>query len=219
MKNAILIVLSALIAYGFGMIPVGELIAKAYGRHDLRKTGSGNTGTTNVLRTLGWLPSILTLVGDAAKGALAALIGRALGGETGMLVAGLFAVLGHDFPAHAKFRGGKGMATSLGITIIICPPVAPFLVLIVVVAVAITHTMSIGSLIASIAYPFLTLAFMPENATRWMYIVFAILLTLLGLVCHRGNVSRLLKGRENVLDFKKIKTLSQKYDLFHKKKK
>ncbi|MDY3026903.1 MAG: glycerol-3-phosphate acyltransferase, partial [Candidatus Faecivicinus sp.] len=132
MMHVIWIFLSAIIAYGFGMIPVGELIAKAYGRHDLRKTGSGNTGTTNVLRTLGWLPSILTLVGDATKGAIAALIGRALGGETGMLIAGLFAVLGHDFPAHAKFRGGKGMATSLGVTIIICPPVAPFLVLIVV---------------------------------------------------------------------------------------
>ena len=218
MMHVIWILLSAIIAYGFGMIPVGELIAKAYGRHDLRKTGSGNTGTTNVLRTLGWLPSILTLVGDAAKGAIAALIGRALGGETGMLVAGLFAVLGHDFPAHAKFRGGKGMATSLGVTIVICPPVAPFLVAIVVIAVAITHTMSIGSLIASLAYPVLTLIFMPEHATKWMYIVFAIVLMLLGLVCHRGNVSRLLKGRENVLDFKKIDKLSRKYDIFHKRK-
>lgn len=218
MKNVILIVLSAIIAYGFGMIPVGELIAKAYGRHDLRKTGSGNTGTTNVLRTLGWLPSILTLVGDAAKGAIAALIGRALGGETGMLIAGLFAVLGHDFPARAKFRGGKGMATSLGVTFVICPAITPFLMGIVVIAVAITHTMSIGSLIASIAYPVLTLIFMPENATKWMYIVFAIVLMLLGLVCHRGNVSRLLKGRENVLDFKMIDKLSKKYDIFHKKK-
>lgn len=62
MKQVIFIALSAIIAYGLGMIPVGELIAKAYGRHDLRKTGSGNTGTTNVLRTLGWLPSIMTLV-------------------------------------------------------------------------------------------------------------------------------------------------------------
>ena len=218
MKQVIFIALSAIIAYGLGMISVGQLIAKAYGRHDLRKTGSGNTGTTNVLRTLGWLPSIMTLVGDALKGVIAAWIGRKLGGETGMLVAGLFAVLGHDFPVISHFRGGKGMATSLGVTCIICPWVAPCLLGIVVIAVIITHTMSIGSLIATTAYPVLTWFLMPEGATKWMYMTFAVILMLLGFICHRSNISRLSKGKENVLDFQKIDKVSHKYNIFKRHK-
>ncbi len=218
MKQVIFIALSAIIAYGLGMIPVGELIAKAYGRHDLRKTGSGNTGTTNVLRTLGWLPSIMTLVGDGLKGAIAAWVGRALGGETGMLVAGLFAVLGHDFPAISHFHGGKGMATSLGVTCIICPLCAPCLLGIVVIFVIFTHTMSIGSLIASTAYPALIWFLTPQSDAKWMYMTFAILLMLLGFVCHRGNISRLKKGKENVLDFEKIDKVSHKYNIFKRKK-
>ena len=155
MKQVIFIALSAIIAYGLGMISVGQLIAKAYGRHDLRKTGSGNTGTTNVLRTLGWLPSIMTLVGDALKG---------------------------------------------------------------VIAVIITHTMSIGSLIATTAYPVLTWFLMPEGATKWMYMTFAVVLMLLGFICHRSNISRLSKGKENVLDFQKIDKVSHKYNIFKRHK-
>ena len=218
MKQVLFIALSAIIAYGLGMISVGELIAKVYGKKDLRSTGSGNIGTTNVLRTLGWLPSIMTLVGDALKGAIAAWIGKKLGGEAGMLVAGLFAVLGHDFPAISHFRGGKGMATSLGVTCVICLPVAPCLLGIVVLAVIFTHTMSIGSLIATTAYPVLMWFLMPENVTKWMYMTFAVLLMILGFVCHRSNISRLSKGKENVLDFKKIDKVSHKYNIFRRSK-
>ncbi len=218
MKQAVFIILGIIIAYCLGMIPVGELIARVYGRKDLRQTGSGSTGTTNVLRTLGWLPSILTLVGDALKGVLAAWIGRELGGEIGMLLAGLFAVMGHDFPAISHFRGGKGMATSLGITCIIAPWVAPCLFAIVVISVIFTHTMSIGSLIATTAYPILTWFLMPQGATKWMYMVFAVILMMLGFICHRSNISRLSKGKENVLDFKKIDKISHKTNIFKKKK-
>lgn len=208
MPNAIL---SAVIGYLLGCIPCGVLIARFYGHMDIRKTGSGNSGTTNVLRTLGWAPSLLTLAGDCVKGVLAALIGRWLGGEASMLAGGLFAVLGHDFPVFMKFKGGKGIATSLGITFVICPPVAPLLVVIVIAIVAVTRIMSVGTLTASLSYPFLNWLFLPEDADPALRIGFAILLMALSFFCHRSNLRRLFRGEENKLDFHKINRLSRKH--------
>ena len=198
----------AILGYLLGCIPTGVAISRFYARTDIRKTGSGNTGTTNVLRTLGWLPSILTLVGDALKGVAAALIGRWLGGEIGMLLGSLFAVLGHDFPVFTRFKGGKGIATSLGVTIVISPPVAPCLVLIVVLVVALTRMMSLGSLIASISYPLLFWAFMPADGNRLYRMCFAVVLMLLSFFCHRANIARLFRGEENKLNFDLIGKLS-----------
>ena len=114
-------VLIALIGYALGHISVGIIIAKLYGIRDIRKVGSGNAGTTNVLRNLGRIPSVLTLVGDCLKALIAALIGKILCGETGVLVGGVFAMVGHDFPVVFKFKGGKGIASALGmILMMVC---------------------------------------------------------------------------------------------------
>ena len=204
-------ILSAVIGYLLGCIPFGVLIARFYGHMDIRKTGSGNSGTTNVLRTLGWVPSLLTLAGDCIKGVLGALIGRWLGGETGMLAGGLFAVLGHDFPVFMKFKGGKGIATSLGVTLVICPQVALPLTAFVIAIVAVTRIMSAGTLAASLAYPIMTWLFLPENADPALRIGFAVLLAALSFFCHRSNLRRLFKGEENKLDFHKINRLSRKH--------
>ena len=204
-------ILSAVIGYLLGCIPFGVLIARFYGHMDIRKTGSGNSGTTNVLRTLGWTPSLLTLAGDCIKGVLGALIGRWLDGETGMLAGGLFAVLGHDFPVFMKFKGGKGIATSLGVTLVICPQVALPLTAFVIAIVAVTRIMSAGTLAASLAYPIMTWLFLPENADPALRIGFAILLAALSFFCHRSNLRRLFKGEENKLDFHKINRLSRKH--------
>ena len=217
--HILLCVLSAIIGYLLGTVPVGVLIAKFYGNLDIRKTGSGNSGTTNVLRTLGWLPSLLTLAGDCLKGVLGALIGRWLGGEAGMLLGGFFAVLGHDFPVFTGFKGGKGIATSLGITFVICTPVAPWLVVIVIVIVALTRVMSIGTLVASLSYPILFWIYLPEGANLPLYLTFSIATALLSFFCHRSNLSRLMHGTENRLDFGKISQLSQKYMHPHRRKK
>ena len=204
-------ILSAVSGYLLGCIPFGVLIARFYGHMDIRKTGSGNSGTTNVLRTLGWTPSLLTLAGDCIKGVLGALIGRWLDGETGMLAGGLFAVLGHDFPVFMKFKGGKGIATSLGVTLVICPQVALPLTAFVIAIVAVTRIMSAGTLAASLAYPIMTWLFLPENADPALRIGFAILLAALSFFCHRSNLRRLFKGEENKLDFHKINRLSRKH--------
>lgn len=209
--QVLLVILSAVIGYLFGIIPVGACIARLYGNLDIRKHGSGNTGTTNVLRTLGWVPSLLTLLGDCLKGVFGALIGRWLGGEAGMLAGGFFAVLGHDFPVFTGFRGGKGIATSLGITFVICTPVAPWLVVIVIAIVAVVRIMSVGTLAASIAYPILFWIYLPDGANLPLYLTFAVAMVLLSFFCHRSNLRRLLRGEENRLDFGKIGQISRKY--------
>ena len=209
--QVLLVILSAVIGYLFGTIPVGACIARLYGNLDIRKHGSGNTGTTNVLRTLGWVPSLLTLLGDCLKGVFGALIGRWLGGEAGMLAGGFFAVLGHDFPVFTGFRGGKGIATSLGITFVICTPVAPWLVVIVIAIVAVVRIMSVGTLAASIAYPILFWIYLPDGANLPLYLSFAVAMVLLSFFCHRANIRRLLRGEENRLDFGKIGQISREY--------
>ena len=208
--KALMYILSAAIAYLLGTVSTGSIVARLYGNLDLRKTGSGNTGTTNALRTMGWLPGVLTLVGDCLKGVLAALIGRWLGGQTGMLIAGAFAVTGHDFPVFTGFRGGKGIATSLGVTAVICPPVAPWLLIIAVVLVCITRIMSIGTLAASLSYLPLMLFYRPDSLPVSRCVVFSLVLVALSFIRHHQNISRLLHGKENKLDFGRISRLSRK---------
>ncbi len=216
--NILFVILAAVIGYLFGCIPVGVLISKMYAGTDIRKTGSGNTGTTNVLRTLGWVPSVMTLAGDCIKGVLGALIGRMIGGEAGMLLGGLCAVLGHDFPVFSHFKGGKGIATSLGVTIIIAPKVAPWLVVIVIGIVALIRLMSVGSLTASIAYPILFWFLMPASANRLWTMIFAVVMAILSFYCHRANIMRLFRGEENKLNFGKINKISKKFMQMHRDK-
>lgn len=216
--NTIIPILCALIGYLFGCIPTGVMISRIYADTDIRKTGSGNTGTTNVLRTLGWLPSILTLAGDCVKGLLGAYIGKVLGGETGMLLGGLFAVLGHDFPVFQKFKGGKGVATSLGVTLIILPAITPWLTILVLGIVALIRLMSVGSLAAAVAYPILFWFMTPATATRSHYMIFALIMSVLCIYCHRSNILRLIRKEENKLNFSKINTISKKYMQRWKKK-
>ena len=203
-------VLAAVIGYLLGDIPSGVLIAKVYGIHDIRKHGSGNTGTTNVLRTLGWLPSVLTLVCDCLKGYVACLIGRWLGGDPGMLIGGLFAIVGHDFPAFMGFKGGKGIATSLGLIIAINPWIALALLAVQIIAVALTRYMSVASLITTVAFP-IVVTFTERGRSNFpLFLGAACVASALSLFGHRGNIQRLVRGEENRLDFARISRVSEK---------
>ena len=203
-------ILSAVIGYLLGNIPSGVLISKGYGIRDIRKHGSGNSGTTNVLRTLGWPPSVLTLAGDCLKGYVACLIGRWLAGDAGLLLGGIFAILGHDFPAFMGFRGGKGIATSLGMIIAINPWIALALLVVQIVAVALTRYMSVASLITTVAFPVLTAILERGRENFPMFMVAACVASALSLFGHRSNIKRLIHGEENRLDFEKISQISQK---------
>jgi len=203
-------IIAALIGYLLGNIPSGVLISKIYGIRDIRKHGSGNTGTTNVLRTLGWLPSVLTLVCDCLKGYVACLIGRWLAGDPGMLLGGLCAILGHDFPVFMGFKGGKGIATSLGLIIAISPWIALGELLVQIVTVAITRYMSIASLITTVAFPILTGILCRGRDHYGLFLGAACVASALSLFGHRSNIQRLIRGEENRLDFAKISQISEK---------
>ena len=211
-------ILCAVLGYLLGNIPSGVLIAKGYGVADIRKHGSGNTGTTNVLRTLGWLPSVLTLVCDCLKGYGACLLGRWLGGDLGMLLGGIFAILGHDFPVFMGFRGGKGIATSLGLIIAISPWLALAELAVQIIAVALTRYMSIASLITTVAFPVVT-GFMCRDWENYgLFLGAACVAAALSLFGHRSNIQRLIRGDENRLDFEKISQISKKVmDRVHKR--
>lgn len=204
------IILAAVIGYLLGCIPSGVLISKIYGVRDIRKVGSGNSGTTNVLRTLGWLPSVLTLVCDCLKGYVACLIGRQLGGDSGMLAGGLCAIVGHDFPVFMGFKGGKGIATSLGLIIAINPWLALALLAVQIIAVALTWYMSVASLITTVAFPVLVIFTERSRENFPMFLIAACIASALSLFGHRGNIQRLIRGEENRLDFVKISKISEK---------
>ena len=197
-------ILAALIGYCLGNIPSGVLIGKAFGISDVRKHGSGNSGTTNVLRTAGWLPSVLTLVLDCLKGWLGCVIGKHLGGDLGMLLGGFCAVLGHDFPVAMGFKGGKGIATSLALIIAVNPWLALAELVTELVVVAITRYMSVASIITAIGFPVFTAILCRGHESYGLFVLFSIMAGALALFQHRGNIRRLLRGEENRLDFGKI---------------
>lgn len=202
--------LIAVVGYLLGNISVGILVAKLYGIKDIRKVGSGNAGSTNVLRNLGWLPSVLTLVGDCLKSFIAAQLGWVLAGDVGLLIGGTAAILGHDFPVFFKFKGGKGIAASLGMILTINPWLGIGLTGVVVLIAALTGYVSLGSITVSVVYTFCIAVLLRGNAHYWAYIGFSIFASLLSLFCHRKNIQRLLHHEENKLDFKKISRLSKK---------
>ena len=210
------IVIAAVVGYLLGNISSGILIAKLYGIRDIRKQGSGNAGTTNVLRTLGWVPSVLTLVGDCLKGLVAALIGKWLGGDIGLLVGGTMAIIGHDYPVFFGFKGGKGIATSWGLIIAVNPWIALTLLALVLLIVGFSRYMSVGSLCAALLYPILTAILQRGEEHYLAFVLFAIFASALTIFCHRANIARLFRREENRLDFKKISQIKSKIKNFQK---
>ena len=146
-------------------------------------------------------------MGDALKAIIAALLGRAIAGDTGMQIAGVATVIGHNWPVFYHFKGGKGIACSLGFIIVSSPWIALALVAEQVVITAITRYMSVASIVSGVLYPTLTAIFHPHNTGL---IIASSLIGALAIFSHRGNIARLIHGTENRLDFKKIKTISQK---------
>ncbi len=205
--NWLYLVLCAVIGYLLGSLSTGVVIARLFGNVDIRKQGSGNIGMTNVMRTLGWLPSILTFLGDALKGVAAALIGRAIGGEVGLHIGGAAAVIGHNWPVLFGFKGGKGMSTSLGYLIAADWRIALLLLVAQVIIVLITGYMSLASITTAIALPIVVLIL---HINSQGFIICAVLLGALALYSHRENIKRLIAGRENMLSAKKISDVSRK---------
>lgn len=181
----------AVAGYLLGSIPFGLLITRAMGVGDIRKIGSGNIGATNVLRTGRKGLAAATLLLDAAKGAVAVLIGLQFG-ATGVLVAGLAAVLGHLFPVWLHFKGGKGVATGLGVLIAASPLAGAAACLIWLLVAKFSKFSSAAALVAFAASPILV-AFITRDPQR---LLLAFLVAALVWVSHEGNIRRLLAGTE-----------------------
>lgn len=179
------------LAFLLGSLPTGLLIAKVRGVN-LKEVGSGNIGATNVLRTTGKWPALLTLIGDSAKGVVAVLIARYYGaGVFFEGVVGLCAVLGHNFSLFLKFKGGKGVATSLGVLTIYSPQTALFTIIIWLMTVLITRYSSLGALVSFGLLP-LSVSVLDSRAK----VPVLLMMTLLIFVRHRDNIRRLIKGTE-----------------------
>jgi len=186
---------SGLIGYLLGNISSAYLFVRHVLHKDIRELGSGNAGATNVNRVLGIWAGLQVFVLDVFKGVLAVLVGGWLAGMTGALISGLAVVAGHDWPIVLNFRGGKGMATMLGVLIMLLPQAALMAVILFVVVVAVTRFVSLGSLVVCLmAAP--VAAVMGQSAA--LVLLFAVL-GLMGIFQHRANIGRLFKGTESRL--------------------
>lgn len=187
-------VVLVIVSYVVGSVPFGLYVGRAWGKIDIRHQGSGNIGTTNVLRTLGPVPAALVLVLDAAKGWLPVVVAAKLGfGDVEVALAALAAVAGHSWSVFLNFSGGRGVATALGILIGLAPLAAATLVAVFAVLVLLTGYVSLGSIIASALLPVALAIFGAPLA----YIVTGGLLGLVSVVRHLPNIRRLLTGTEN----------------------
>jgi glycerol-3-phosphate acyltransferase PlsY len=195
-------------AYILGSIPFGVIFARLFGSADVRKSGSGNIGATNVARVAGPLAGILTLVFDTAKGAAAVLLAARFAHESAawMMLAGLVALTGHCFPVWLKFKGGKGVAAALGVFLALCPAAALAALLLFMVVVAIWRYVSLGSVTAAAAMPLLMyLLWAPGHAPPLIISFGSLAAAVLIIYKHDGNIQRLVQGEEPKYSFRKKK--------------
>lgn len=206
----------AIIAYLIGSVNFSVIISKKMAGFDVREKGSGNAGSTNVLRTVGKKAAVLTLICDILKGVISILIAIFIGSivkdvnkELLVQIAGIAVVLGHTFPIFFGFKGGKGVATSLGVILMSNWQIGLICLVFALVLMALTRMVSLGSCGAAVLFPVLTL-FMNENYTVLTdrksgktYFIYSIILAIIVLYNHRSNIKRILNGTENKLSFGK----------------
>ena len=193
------LLLVVIIAYLIGSIPFGYLIVRAKGGGDVRDTGSGGTGATNVSRRAGKAAGVVTLILDALKGAIAVIIAQLMlkGDDTTWLpaAAAIAVIVGHVFPVWLKFRGGKGVATGVGVFLMLAPLAVLFAGVIFVTVVALTKYVSLGSILAAATIPLFVWLFVLEVDLKPL-LAASITGALLIVFAHRGNIARLLSGTE-----------------------
>ncbi len=208
-------ILALAIGYIFGLFQTGYIYGRSKGI-DIRKEGSGNAGTTNSLRVLGWKAGLITFLGDLLKAIFAVLLVKVIfqgkypeGIAVLELYAGFGTVLGHNFPCYLNFKGGKGIACTAGVILAVCPLAAPICLVLFIGAIAITRYVSLGSILVVIAYLIQVIVFGQtgilhmEKSYLLEYYVISACFTAMALWRHKENIKRLLNGTENKLGAKK----------------
>ena len=205
-------IIIAIIAYAIGSINFSVLISKKMAGFDVREKGSGNAGTTNMLRSVGKKAAVITLLCDILKGVVSIGIALIAGNivknvDKAVLVqiAGILEVVGHTFPIFFEFKGGKGVATSLGVIMMINWKIGLICLVFALVIMAFSRMVSMGSVGAAILFPVLTL-FINTNfiveASGMKYFIFSVILAVMVIFNHRANIKRIANGTENKLSFK-----------------
>ena len=206
--SVLLLVVSAAMGYALGSFNMGIIVGRAYGVN-LKKKGSGNAGLTNALRVLGPRAAVIVFVGDVAKAVLACFLGylatrSALGPDRfidlenpsmGMLIAGTFCIIGHIYPAFFRFRGGKGVLTAVTVVGLMDYRIAAILLGIFVVMLLMSRYVSLGSIVAAVFLPVVSIAL---NKPAY-FLVYCITIAILIVIMHRKNIGRLLSGTESKL--------------------
>ena len=200
----------AIIAYLIGSISFAVIFGKKFGGIDVRTKGSGNAGSTNVLRTVGKKAALCSVVCDVLKGVVAVLIAvivskifKSTDGALLAQIAALCVVIGHTFPVFYGFKGGKGVATSLGILLTINWKIGLICFVFAIAIMAVTRMVSLGSVTAAVLFAVLCLFIREGYIVQGNYIVFGILLAAFVIFNHRTNIVRIKNGTENKLSFKK----------------
>ena len=205
-------IIVGIVAYLIGSINFSVIISKKMAGFDVREKGSGNAGATNMLRSVGKKAAALTLLCDALKGVIAILFAVIVGkiaknSDKALLVqiAGILVVVGHTFPIFFGFKGGKGVATSLGVLLMTNWQIGLICLVFALVLMVLTKMVSMGSVGAAILFPVLTL-FIHTNYTvseGSSYLIYSIILAIIVAFNHRSNIQRILNGTENKISFKK----------------
>ena len=212
----IVYIIMAIIAYLIGSINFSVIISKKVAGFDVREKGSGNAGTTNMLRAVGKKAAAVTLICDVLKGVVSIGIAIILGNivkdinrELLIQVAGIAVVLGHTFPVFFGFKGGKGVATSLGILLLSNWQIGLICLVFGIVLIILTRMVSLGSCAAAVLFPVLTLfinehyTVLTEGKIGSTYFIYSVILAIIVLYNHRSNIKRILSGTENKISFKK----------------
>ena len=205
-------IIVAVLAYAIGSINFSVLISRKMAGFDVREKGSGNAGTTNVLRAVGLKAAIITLICDVLKGIIAVLLAFWIGNmsqtaDKALLIqiAGILVVVGHTFPIFFEFRGGKGIATALGVLLITNWKIGLICLVFAVVLIAITRMVSVGSMSAAVLFPVLTL-FIGDNfivtQVGIKYFIYSLILAAFVIFNHRENIKRIMNGTENKISIK-----------------
>ena len=191
--NVLAYIVIAVVAYLLGSISTGILVSKAMKGPNLREVGSKNTGASNALRTMGVKGGFATFVGDIIKALIACLIGRVWMGLPGAMVAGVFVILGHNWPIFFQFKGGKGVSSMTAVMLVSFWWQAIICYLVTIAVIALTRFISLGSMVMVTLFAILVAV---SNWGNWTAILWTVFLAAVCIWRHRANVGRLLNGTE-----------------------
>lgn len=197
------IVLCAVMGYLLGSINFAVVISRLKFHDDVRRHGSGNAGATNMMRTYGKAAGVATLLGDIGKAIVSVLVARLLLGDVVAYMTGMFCAFGHAFPCYYRFKGGKCVAVTAAMALVLEPLAFLGLLIIFVIMVAFTKYVSLGSISAALMYPVILHNIVMSRQRGYLSILFVVVISLLIVWLHRDNIKRFWNGKENKISFKK----------------